>query len=242
MNKKYLTTENLPSFWWSLTETDKYQYNCLRLALAVSTEKNQRNQRIHSFRKCIEAVKAFAVRGDCNDKLRSYVCGIIWLPEGIAVNTHYLKPLISKCKSSINGSLQKMGYTLIANRVEAASIMASNFPNLKDYTSELRKWSIRKMPVKIDSEPKQQAEPVEENYPIVSSSSDPELFARNSLDQIQTEMTVYNQPKPIEPITVSSMPYELTEFEEPQRPHYDDWDLNDDSQEAFDSLFYYNYN
>ena len=251
-SKVYLPTDNLPSFWWNLSETDKYQYNCLRLALAVSTDKNQRNQRITSFKKCIDAVRAFAVRGDINDKLRSYVCGIIWLPEGIAVNTHYLKALISKCKSSINGSLQKMGYTTTINRVEAASIMANTFPNLKDNTSELRKWSIRKMPSPNDSTPQKEEKQqitesqikfatVEENYPIVPSTSDPELFQLHSPEQnFQAQVTVGTpiQQKPIVPISVAPMEDDhfYVQFEE--RYHYDDWDL-DDYHEPVNSLYFY---
>ena len=204
-SKVSYATESLPAYWWSLTDADKYQYSCLRLALAVSSDKNQRNQRITSFKKCIDAVQSFAVRGDCNDLLRSYVCGIIWLPEGIAVNTHYLKALISKCKSSINGSLQKMGYTITINRVEAASIMANTFPGLKENTSELRKWSIRKMPSATEETTKENTEEIpkeaidEENesslpsqptkmedvFPIVPTASDPELFHPSSTQPSQ---------------------------------------------------------
>lgn len=146
MNKKNVYFEKPPCLWWLLSEADKYQYHCLKMALALTSEKNQRNQRLNSFNKCIEAVKSFAIRGDNKDNIRSYICGIVWLKDGIAINTHYLKALISKCKSSINGSLQKMGLTINVSRTEAIAQMTAAFPNLKENTSELRKWSIRKMP------------------------------------------------------------------------------------------------
>lgn len=146
MNKKNVYSEKVSSLWWLLSDADKYQYHCLKMALALTTEKNQRNQRLNSFNKCIEAVKSYAIRGDSCDNIRSYICGIVWLKDGIAINTHYLKALISKCKSSINGSLQKMGFTINVNRANAAALIAATFPSLKDNKSELRKWSIRKMP------------------------------------------------------------------------------------------------
>ena len=249
-SKVSYATEYLQAYWWSLSDTDKYQYSCLRLALAVSTDKNQRNQRITSFKKCIDAVNSFAVRGDGNDLLRSYVCGIIWLPEGIAVNTHYLKALISKCKSSINGSLQKMGYTITINRVEAASIMASTFPGLKENTSEIRKWSIRKMPSQVQPAPQEAKEEaksaeqeqdmpsqptkMEDVYPIVASVSDPELFhqngnepSQNSMFSISYDNSMNNQQKTVEPLSITSNEDQNTTVQFEEKFHYDDYDLCD---------------
>ena len=158
----------IPRFWWTLSEQDKYQYQCLQLALSVGVNKNQRNQRLSSFKKCIDAVKSFAIRGDCNDAVRCYVCGIIWINDAIAVNTHYLKHLIGKCKSSINGSLQKMGYNNNMSRSESANTILQMFPSLKESGDEIRKWSVRRFgppskPV-VQKSPKtvelQQVEPV----------------------------------------------------------------------------------
>ena len=134
-----------PSFWWSLSDQEKYQYQCLQLALSVGVNKNQRNQRLSSFKKCIELVRRFAVKGDYRDLIRCYVCGIIWTNDGIAVNTYYLKHLIGKCKSSINGSLQKMGYNNNMSRADSANAMIQLFPTLKENLAEIRKWSIRRL-------------------------------------------------------------------------------------------------
>jgi len=135
-----------PQFWWMINNADKYQYTCLRLAIASNGSKNQRNKRIETFSEAMDAIKAFAIRGDSDDKLRCLVCGIGWLPEGIAINTHQLRNLVSKCKSSINGSLQKMGFTVNLGRTEAANAVTACFPFLKDNTAELRKWSVRRYP------------------------------------------------------------------------------------------------
>ena len=135
-----------PQFWWMINNADKYQYTCLKLAIASNCTKNQRNKRIETFSEVMEAIKTFAIRGDQEDKIRCLVCGIAWLPEGIAINTHQLKKLVSKCKSSINGSLQKMGFIVNLGRTEAANAVTNNFTFLKDNNTELRKWSVRKYP------------------------------------------------------------------------------------------------
>lgn len=135
-----------PLYWWLLNSNDLHQYTVLRVALTSSESKNQRNRRIATFTEAVEAVRAFAIRGDTLDKVRCLVCGIAWLPEGIAINTHQLKLLISRCKSSINGSLQKLGFTENLGRTAAANAITAAYPFLKENISELRKWSVRRRP------------------------------------------------------------------------------------------------
>lgn len=141
--------QTAPLYWWLLTKQDLHQYNCLRLALTSSESKNQRNRRIATFTEAIEAVRVFAIRGDQYDRFRCLVCGIAWLPEGLAINTHQLKLLISRCKSSINGSFQKLGFTEKLGRLAAANALISVYPFLNENTSELRKWSVRRRPTNV---------------------------------------------------------------------------------------------
>jgi hypothetical protein len=105
---------------------------------------SERNRRVAAFTEMLDAIKSFALQGDKNDSLRCIVCGICWLAEGLAVNTHELRQLIPKCKSSINGSLQRLGYTMNLNRTESSQAMAAFCPYLKDNTAELRKWTVRR--------------------------------------------------------------------------------------------------
>ncbi|EAY11882.1 hypothetical protein TVAG_362620 [Trichomonas vaginalis G3] len=146
MPKKGKGRMGSPLYWGMLNPIDMQRYNYLRLALSSSETKNQRNRRIATFTEAMEAVRGFAIRGDSNDKLRCLVCGIAWLPEGIAINTHQLKLLISRCKSSINGSLQKLGFTENLGRTAAANAMIAQYSFLKENSTELRKWSVRRKP------------------------------------------------------------------------------------------------
>lgn len=134
----------LPKYWNLMSDADKYQYNRIRAAMSSPNNKNQRNKRIETFSESLEIIKKFAVRGDADDWRRCLTCGVCWLPEGLAINTHQLKLMIFKCKSSINGSLQKMGFNVSLGRTEAATAMVSGIPFLKENSAELRQWTVRR--------------------------------------------------------------------------------------------------
>jgi hypothetical protein len=106
-------------------------------------ESVQRNRRVSAFTETLEMIKSFAVRGDLNDLLRCLACGIIWLPNAVAINTHQLGFLMSRCKSSINGSFQLLGYKERLSRKTASDLVASTLSFLKEDRSELRKWTVR---------------------------------------------------------------------------------------------------
>ena len=99
---------------------------------------------MENFVETLNAVRKFAVRGDYNDWMRCLVCGIHWLPSGaIAVNTHQLRLLVARCKSSINGSLVMMGYTMTLPKVETNKELETVFPNLNDNGIDMRQWTVR---------------------------------------------------------------------------------------------------
>ncbi|KAK8900424.1 hypothetical protein M9Y10_002751 [Tritrichomonas musculus] len=177
--------ENIPQFWWNLSDVDKYRYNCLKINIASKSIKSQRNKRVETFSEILNEIKAFVVQGsDSNNVIRGLVCGICWLPEGIAINTHQLRFLISKCKSSINGSLQRMGFSSSLGRTETATALSNACPIFKDNTNALRKWTIRKRDNKSLS-----------SFP---SSAIPAPFQKmnssNSFNNTQGNSTVFSIP------------------------------------------------
>lgn len=155
----------VPRFWNLLSDTDKFQYNRMRAAMSAPSNKNQRNKRIETFSESLEMIRKYAVRGESDDWRRCLVCGVFWLPEGLAINTHQLRILIFKCKSSINGSLQKMGYAASLGRTEAATAMVGSVPFLKDNATELRQWTVRRQG---NGEPGLFSSPPESTRPVHS--------------------------------------------------------------------------
>ena len=134
-----------PQYWNLLSHDDKSAYAQLRSALSSPACKNRRNKSIATFSEIVDAIHKYVEKGDGNDNKRSLVCGITWIDDGIAINTHQLRLLINKCKSSINGSFQAMGYGTIPTASDSASQIIQKFPFLKNNFSELRQWTVRKL-------------------------------------------------------------------------------------------------
>jgi hypothetical protein len=128
-----------------LSEADRAAYAHLQVVVARSTFSSPRNQRVKSFAGALDVIRQFVMRDDSEDSLRGMACGLYWLPDGIAVDVHEVRLLVPRCKSSINGSLHKLGYTHSLARLQCAEVLTKIFPLLRQQTAELRKWSIRKV-------------------------------------------------------------------------------------------------
>jgi len=110
----------------------------------------------------LELIKGFVLRGDADDVNRSLVCGIAWLLSGIAVNIQQLKLISSKCKSSINGTLGKLGYVTMPAGAESAGELLEMFPFMKDQHNELKQWTVRCE----RTVPVQRTKDSEEDFPV----------------------------------------------------------------------------
>lgn len=135
---------SIPKFFNLLSDSDKLSYFTMKAQFAMYLSTNQRNKRISTFNEILQIIKKYCIKKDQNDWVRCLVCGVMWLPEGIAINNQQLRILTSKCKSSINGSLVRVGYSITLGRSETSSALVQALPLLKDNTSELRQWTIRK--------------------------------------------------------------------------------------------------
>jgi hypothetical protein len=136
-------SESDPRSWELLSEADKAAYLKLKQDFNEAGLRHNRNTRLEQFDGILEAIRQFAERRDGDDWRRFLVCGVCWIENGIAINTRQLRILLGKCKSSINGSLQKMGYTTNASHSQSWKILFRCIPLLKDRFSELRQWTIR---------------------------------------------------------------------------------------------------
>lgn len=133
----------LPMYWELLSEQDKSGYKVLRITFNTTTIKSSRGHRIETFDGILGAIHQYAEKGQESDWKRFLVCGVCWVNDAIAINTRQLRILISKCKSSINGSLQKLGYYTNTSHSESWKILFSRIPLLKDNYTEIRQWTIR---------------------------------------------------------------------------------------------------
>lgn len=135
--------KSIPKFFNLLSDTDKLAYYAMQTQFTISMSRNQRNKRVSMFNQILSVIQRYCIKKDKNDWIRCFVCGVMWLPEGIAINNQQLRILISKCKSSINGSLVRIGYTNNLGRAETAAALVKAVPLLKDNAAELRQWTLR---------------------------------------------------------------------------------------------------
>ena len=132
-----------PKYYELLSKEDQAMYVSLRNGLSSHACRNRRGKRLETFSEMMNTIKQYCIRSSDSDWKRCLVCGVCWLPTGIAVNTRHLSLLTDKCKSSINGSLQKMGYNTVQCRTEYSQPLIDQIPILKNNFNELREWTIR---------------------------------------------------------------------------------------------------
>lgn len=136
-----------PDFFELLNSQDKKQYLYMKMTLSSSVCKNRRNQSDKTFEQILEMIKVFCIRNNDEDWKRCLVCGLFWLDDNqIAVNSKQLCVLLSKCKSSINGSLQNLHYLKVRNNRNSVKNFIVSIPLYAAHPDLLviRQWTMRK--------------------------------------------------------------------------------------------------
>ena len=146
-------TYKTPSYWDILSPSDQKEYKVLQRDLYSTACRNLRNQRLDSFIDVLEIVKKYTAKNDQNDWKRYLVCGICWLSDCIAINTVQFSILIGKCKSSINGSFQRLGYKPYPCSISQNAELLEKIPHFENHLNEIRQWTLRKQ-FAITPEPK----------------------------------------------------------------------------------------
>ena len=133
-----------PQYWERLSDSDKAMYEVLRQSFASPSCKNQRCRSKDNFSDILKGLKTFIVRGDSGDKNRMLACGICWLSDNkIAINVRQLRIILSKCKSSINGSFQGLGYGTVPSGSDSSRAFIRLFPEFENNFIGLRQWTVR---------------------------------------------------------------------------------------------------
>jgi hypothetical protein len=133
-----------PMFFSLLDDEDQKKYVELRTLLHSSDKRYKRYKRIEALQDALDLIRDFCVRGNDSDWRRCLVCGVCWIGQDIAINTRQLRVLIDKCKSSINGALNKMGYGTAPVKSAIAASLLAYIPFLKGNFVEQRQWTVRR--------------------------------------------------------------------------------------------------
>lgn len=148
MSQPLATTPSIDSLapawaWNKLTSDDKAEFYRLRLQFHQAQRQSGKDRRVVSFQKELLTVLAFVERRSEGKEERSIVCGAGFAGKFICVNTRSLKAFLGRCKSSINGSFQQMGYVALRTKTKARNCVLSIMHSLIDDVTNLRQWTVR---------------------------------------------------------------------------------------------------
>ena len=135
---------HLPSTYWNLlSHDDKAEYIRLRTSFHHGEKLSTKDKRIATFRKELLVVLNYLERSKENMEARCVLTGICFAGPIICVNTRQLKAFLSRCKSSINGSFQQLGFVALRTKAKAKSCVVTVLPSLEEHQNILRQWTIR---------------------------------------------------------------------------------------------------
>jgi hypothetical protein len=162
--------QGVPQFWELLNPSDQQEYLKLRQTLALQGAKTKRSKATDGLYEILKLVRSFVVRGEPDDSARGLVCGIVWLENGIAINTHQLRLTSGKCKSSINAGFQGMGYGTIPSGADVSAELVKHFPFMNNQFGLLRQWTVRQ---KVDeSQPQKLTDIIQQKLSERNRSAD----------------------------------------------------------------------
>lgn len=154
-----------PDHFELLCDDDRRAYLALQSRFRDSETRSRKGERLDVFMEGLQSIRAFIERDGEGSCLRALVCGVMFLGEQdeLAVNVQKLRVLMGKCKSSLNGSLQRLGYSADPPNPEAQGQLTSHMPFGVGQTAELKKWSVRR---KTELKPEPPAKPFVIQVPL----------------------------------------------------------------------------
>jgi hypothetical protein len=142
---------NTPDFFDLLSDLEKSRYMELKKVVSSDNMRYNRYKRIKTFKKIMRDIRYYCERNIEESCIGYVICGICWLnEEEIAINTHQLRLLLGKGKSTINGVIAKMGYITPDQRYIDENILNAKIPILSSYPQQQRQWTIRRRIVNIE--------------------------------------------------------------------------------------------
>jgi hypothetical protein len=130
-------------FWDRLPAEDQAEFIRLTTQLHHCQKSSGKDPRVVSFQKELNLVLAFLERDEVHREERSILTGIAFAGKFVCVNTRLLKAFLGRCKSSINGGFQQMGYVAIRTKAKARNCIVAVMRSLTNDAALLRQWTVR---------------------------------------------------------------------------------------------------
>ena len=237
---------------YPMCEDDKQAFRQLHKNFAQKQSSVKEDRHVATFSQEIQSIINFIERRFDGKEARAINAGFSFNGTFICINTRQLKNFISRCKSSINSSLQQLGYTSLKNKAKSHECLVSCLPCLANDHETARQWTVRyslrrimnpfvmyqqllmkiqppiyQQPPTINQEPKQQEQPLVRKPMILPMVQLPE-----KKEELQNDPEPYFVPSSPSDANDSdeSCPLSLLSFEDCTQPLVDrlpyDWDFS----------------
>jgi hypothetical protein len=134
--------DSTPKYFEQLSEDDQKGYTELRRRLFRQRHRDRTVD--EQFGGALTSIQNFCDTHDDNYVFRSLVCGIVWIPRVIVVNTDQLSLLLGKDKNVINTSFGHLGYSREKGTSVTPKALRAAFPVLTNV--DWRRWTVRYLP------------------------------------------------------------------------------------------------
>lgn len=129
--------------WNKLSQDDQIEYLRLRVKFHQQQRSSGKDSRVASFHNELLTARSYIERRQTGKEERSIICGVCFAGRYICINTRLLKYFLGRCKSSINGSIQQMGYVALKTKTKARNCVLAVMHSLVDDVNNLRQWTVR---------------------------------------------------------------------------------------------------
>jgi hypothetical protein len=133
----------LPSCWDQLSPDDKAEFIKLKADFHRGQKFTSKDRRITTFHRELQVVLEWLERSDDNKEIRCIIAGLCFAGPYVCINTRQLKSFLGRCKSSINGCFQQLGFVALRTKSKARNCVLSVLPSLCNQQDVLRQWAVR---------------------------------------------------------------------------------------------------
>lgn len=132
-----------PQYWNQISQDDRNEFIRLRTSFYHGQKSSSKDRRIVTFSKELTIVLRYLERSQENMECRCVLTGVCFVGPYVCVNTRQLKTFLGRCKSSINGSFQQLGYVALRTKAKARTCVITALPSLQSNPNILRQWTVR---------------------------------------------------------------------------------------------------
>ena len=131
------------AYWGPLSQEDKVEFQKLRASFHQNQKTSTKDRRLVSFANELQTILKYIEHSPTGRENRTILVGVCFSGPFIGVNTRQLKCFMGRCKSSINGSFQQLGYVALKTKSKSRTCILSIIPSLSKDQNILRQWTVR---------------------------------------------------------------------------------------------------